>query len=181
VLLLYSNPMKHSLRGQIGRWGASVLVLIAACALLAATVWWDNALNRGIAGAAPATPIPWADVPRGGVNTYGLHHEVVTPEHRRTGDNKVARTMQMIREGGFHWVRVQFPWEDIEFCAKGVFRDCRAGSAGQSMWTKYDYIVEQARRNDLELIVRLDRPPPWARQQALASPEVVAATRPETR
>ncbi len=77
----------------------TALVLGFVSVLLAAAVSWDNAANRGIAGVAPSPPIPWADVERGGVNTYGLHLEVVTDEQRRTGDNKVARTFKMIHEG----------------------------------------------------------------------------------
>ena len=150
-------------------------VLLFAVMLLAASIWWDNAANRGITpGTAPAE-IPWADVPRGGVNTYLLHAEVVTEAQRASGDNKVARTFQMIRAANLDWVRVQFPWEDIEVCGKGRFVDCRAGSEGASTWTKYDYIVAQARVHNLELIVRLDRPPPWAREEARASAEVQAA------
>ncbi len=169
---LHYSPL---VRNYVMRMCTATLVLGFVSVLLAAAVSWDNAANRGIAGVAPSPPIPWTDVERGGVNTYGLHLEVVTDEQRRTGDNKVARTFKMIHDGNLHWVRVQFPWEDIEFCAKGVFVDCRAGSEGSSMWTKYDYIVQQARQNDLELIVRLDRPPPWARTAVIESPEVQAA------
>ena len=143
-------------------------------ALLAGSVWWDNAVNRGVSGES-RTAIAWADVPLGGVNVVGIEQEVVTPEQRRTGDNKVAQTFRMIRDGGFHFVRVQFPWEDIEVCGRGDFRDCRPAGRGQSTWTKYDYIVEQAAANGLALIVRLDRPPEWARRAALASPEVRTA------
>ena len=162
------------LPGSFRHFLARLALLAVAVALLAASVWWDNAANRGVGGRARAE-IPWADVPLGGVNTYGLHHEVVTAEQRLSGDNKVARTFEMLRDGGFHFARVQFPWEDIEVCGKGDFRDCRGGSEGQSTWIKYDYIVAQARQHDVELIVRLDRPPDWAREAALASAEVQAA------
>ena len=47
-------------------------LLGAALALFAAAVWWDNAANRGVSP-PPAQPIPYADVARGGVNTYNLH------------------------------------------------------------------------------------------------------------
>lgn len=159
-------PMRLALR-----LGLLMLVL----AILAASIWWDNAENRGIDGRQARSEIAWADVPRGGVNTYLLHAEVVTEAQRASGDNKVARTFQMIRAAGMHWVRIQFPWEDIEVCGKGDFVDCRSGSKSGSTWTKYDYIVEQARANNLELIVRLDRPPEWARKQAIATAEVQAA------
>lgn len=163
--LLHLAPTRLLLRG---------FVVALSVVLLAASIWWDNAANRGITPPR-SQPLPWTDVPRGGVNTYSLHLEVVTPEQRRSGDNKVARTMQMIAAAGFHYVRVQFPWEDIEVCGKGQFLDCRHGDVHQSTWIKYDYIVEQARANNLELIVRLDRPPDWARAGMIASPEVQAA------
>ncbi len=148
-------------------------VLVLAALALAGSTWWDNAANRGMPRGAAGQPIKWADVPRGGVNVVGLEQEVVTPEQRASGDNKVARTFRMIREAGFHLVRMDFPWEDLEVCSKADFRDhCRPGGKGQSTWTKYDYIVDQARANGLDMIVRLDRPPAWARKAALASPEV---------
>ena len=159
----------------LGTFALRIIALALAGLVLAASIWWDNAANRGIDGVVDRQAIAWADVPRGGVNTYGLHQEVVTAAERASGDNKVARTFRLIREAGFHFVRVQFPWEDIEVCGRGDFRDCRAGSAGTATWIKYDYIVAQARENGLELIVRLDRPPAWARAAALASPEVGAA------
>jgi O-antigen ligase len=164
-----------SLRSLGLRVGLRLLLLGCALLLLAASVWWDNAANRGIAPAAERTTIPFADVPQGGVNTYLLHAEVIfRPDGSVDPDNKVKRTFEMIAAAGMHWVRVQFPWEDIELERKGNFRDRRHGGDADA-WAKYDYIVEQAERNGLELIVRLDRPPDWARQRFLATPEVQAA------
>src|SRR5205807_2256591 len=59
----------------------------------------------------------------------------------------------------FHWVRQQFPWADIEPDQKGRF----VGQFGESTWEKYDQIVTEANRLGLELIVRLDTSPKWAR------------------
>ncbi len=144
--------------------------------MFAASVWWDNAANRGI-DPPPATPIPFtADLPRGGVNTYNLHAEVVfRPGGTVDPQNNVRRTFELIAAAGIHWVRVQFPWEDIEVGGKGNFVDTRPSSTGSNTWAKYDYIVGEARRNGLALLVRLDTPPDWARTQALASPELAAA------
>lgn len=151
---------------------------LLGCALLlfASSIWWDNAANRGI-DPQPATTFAHADMPRGGVNTYNLHAEVVfNPDGSVIPDNKVKRTFEMIAAANLHWVRVQFPWEDIEVCGKNDFVDhCRAASSGGSTWLKYDYIVEQAERNGLELIVRLDTPPAWARQNYMNTPQVQAA------
>src|SRR4051812_12530146 len=106
------NLIRLMSRLLLMRVAGRILVLAAMCSTLGASIWWDNAANRGIDG--PATPVQWANVPRGGVNTYALQLEVVTPEQRVTNDNKVARTFQMIQDAGVHFVRVQFPWEDIE-------------------------------------------------------------------
>ncbi|HEX6291487.1 MAG TPA: O-antigen ligase family protein [Herpetosiphonaceae bacterium] len=162
-----------SLRSSIIRAGLRLLLLGCAALLFAGSIWWDNAANRGVTP-RPAPPIPFTDVPRGGVNAYLLHAEVIfKPNGSVDPDNKVKRTFEMIAAAGMHWVRVQFPWEDIEICGKGNFRDCRHADA--DAWAKYDYIVEQAERNGLELIVRLDSPPDWARERFRATPEVQAA------
>ncbi len=143
--------------------------------LLFAALWWfENDQQRGIAFAPPASPIPWTDVPQGGVNLPSLHFE--QPE-------VISRTLDMVQAAGLRWVRVQFPWEDIEIHAKGDFRDFRHdyngdGSVDQtdaiSAWTKYDGIAAAAQARNLELIVRLDRPPGWARQNLPQEPFRVA-------
>lgn len=164
-----------SLRSQALRAGLRLVLLGCTLLLLAGSIWWDNAANRGIAPAAARATIPFADVPQGGVNTYLLHAEVIfQPDGTVDPNNKVKRTFEMIAAAGMRWVRVQFPWEDIELERKGNFRDRRQGGDADA-WAKYDYIVDQAERNGLELIVRLDRPPDWARQGFLATPEVQAA------
>lgn len=162
-----------SLRSTIIRAGLRLLLLGCAALLFAGSLWWDNAANRGVTP-PPSTPIPFTDVPRGGINAYLLHAEVIfNADGSVIPDNKVKRTFEMIAAAGIHWVRVQFPWEDIEICGKNDFRDCRHN--GADAWAKYDYIVGEAQRNGLELIVRLDSPPDWARERFRATPEVQAA------
>jgi len=85
-----------------------------------------------------------------GVNTF-LEQEA-DPEKRR-------RTLEMARDAGFHWVRQQFPWADLEPDEKGRF----VGQFGEDSWAKYDEIVALANELGLELIVRLDTTPKWAR------------------
>lgn len=86
-----------------------------------------------------------------GVNTF-LEQEV-EPEKRR-------RALFLAREAGFHWVRQQFRWEEIEPTAKGNFIDPKFGA---STWEKYDDMVAAVSELGLELIVRLDTSPPWSR------------------
>lgn len=85
-----------------------------------------------------------------GVNTF-LEQEV-EPWKRR-------RSLEMARDAGFGWIRQQFPWADIEPEEKGRFVD----KHGETTWAKYDHIVALAEDLGLELIVRLDTSPRWAR------------------
>ena len=70
-------------------------------------------------------------------------------------------------------MRLQLPWEDVEIHAKGDFEDRRNGPA-HSAWDKYDFLFGEMHRLGLEPIVRIDRPPDWARAQAKETPEFKA-------
>jgi O-antigen ligase len=145
-----------------------LLLLLLLCGVLlvalAATIWVDNALNRGITYTPDPEPIPWADEPQVGVNVYNLHLE---PDPAA-----VTRTLQLARDMGAHYIRMQVPWEDIEIHGRGDFQDRRnIESVGVvSAWDKYDRIVDMAHALDLELVMRIDRPPDWARPITLAAP-----------
>lgn len=81
-------------------------------------------------------------------------------------------SMQLIANGGFTWLRQQFPWEDIEIDGKGDFVDRRSDRNldGQideddfvSSWDKYDEIVDLSEQYNVELIGRIGGPTPrWA-------------------
>ena len=72
------------------------------------------------------------------------------------------RVVQMAKEAGYHWLRQEFPWEDIEIAGKGDFED-RRHEPYRSAWEKYDNIVDLAEQNGMELIVRVSNPPEWTR------------------
>lgn len=86
-----------------------------------------------------------------GVNTF-LEQEV-EPEKR-------TRALRLARDAGFHWIRQQFRWEEIEPLRKGEYVVPRFGG---SSWAKYDDIVDRANQMGLEVIARLDTSPAWAR------------------
>jgi len=118
---------------------------------------------------ADFTPMAYAGVNPFGINVF-LEQEV-EPEKRE-------RTVQMIAEAGFHWLRQEFPWEDIEIHGKGDFED-RRHQPYRSAWEKYDHIVDLAEKYGLELIVRLSNPPAWSRAEgdahgAFAPPDNLA-------
>lgn len=138
-------------------------LLVAA---LAVFTWFDNEVNRGVAYTLPDTPIPWTDVPQIGVNAYNLQFE---PDPAN-----VTRTLELARAMGAHFVRIQMPWDDVEIHGKGDFVDRRNPDQVRSSWEKYDFIVAEAQRLGLELIVRIDRAPQWARPNDYADPRFQA-------
>ncbi|WP_129632022.1 polymerase [Candidatus Oscillochloris fontis] len=139
-----------------------LLILLAALALV---VWLDNAANRGISFVTSAPPPPYSDHPRLGINLYNLQYE---PDHAA-----VERSFALARELGAQYARIQMTWEDLEIHGRGDFEDRRnlETLGAVSAWAKYDRIVAAANAAEVELIVRLERPPAWARPQALASTE----------
>ena len=151
--LLQRKPYYRRLRVLLP---AFVLQFVA----LALVVWFDNSVNRGITYTPSPQPIPWADVPQAGVNLYNIQFEA--------DPAKVTRTLELARDLGAHFVRMQMPWEDIEISGKGDFWDHKYN---HSAWDKYDRIINTAVQFGLEPIVRLDRPPAWARIHADATPE----------
>ncbi|NTW97417.1 MAG: polymerase, partial [Oscillochloris sp.] len=142
--------------------------LFALLATLAVVVWLDNAASRGVTFSAAGPPIPFSDGPAVGVNLYNLQFE---PDPAA-----VERSFALARDLGARYARIQAPWEDIEIHARGDFEDRRnlATLGAVSAWAKYDRIVAAANAAGVELIMRLERPPGWARPKALASPEFQA-------
>jgi polysaccharide biosynthesis protein PslG len=102
-----------------------------------------------------------ADIPvqHTGLNPYGINtflEQEVEPEKRE-------RILQMVSDAGFHWIRQQFPWEDIEIHGRGDFEDRRNVEVTGviSAWDKYDQIVDLAEQYGIEIHARLDNPPAW--------------------
>jgi len=104
---------------------------------------------------APDIPAAYSGVNPFGVNVF-LEQEP-DPAVRE-------KSVQMAADAGFHWLRQEFPWEDIEIHGKGDFED-RRHEPYRSAWEKYDHIVDLAEKYDMELIVRVSNPPAWSRAQ----------------
>jgi hypothetical protein len=98
------------------------------------------------------------------LSPYGVNvflNEEVDPAKREM-------IVRLAAEAGFHWLRQEFPWQDIEIHGKGDFED-RRNQPHRSAWDKYDEIVDLAARYGMELIVRVSTPPKWSRAQGDAA------------
>ena len=154
---------------------ATILLLCLALVLLSATAsaslrdWTgEQKLVEQIKGlgalvliklAQPALEVqPYVPIPHSGMNPYGIN----TFLEQEVDDWKIHRSLRLISQAGFKWIRQEFPWEDIEIEGKGVFRDRRQGN-DISSWEKYDHLVDLAEQYGIELIARLDNPPAWSR------------------
>ena len=136
------------------------LLLIVA---LAAFVWFDNSLHRGITFHPPPPPAVGGSGPILGVNLFNIHLE---PDPAA-----VQRSLELAAAMGARYARMQVPWEDIEIHARGDFEDRRnlAAVGAISSWAKYDRLATLANEVGIELIWRLDRPPAWAREGVIAT------------
>ena len=63
-------------------------------------------------------------------------------------DEVADRDMNLMRDGGFNWVKQSFAWETIEGAGKGVYD-----------WSIADRVVAHANERDLKLLARLSSDP----------------------
>jgi hypothetical protein len=66
----------------------------------------------------------------------------------------------MIRDAGFGWIKQQVLWAAVEGPGRGRFVEV---ASGRNSWAKYDRIVNLAQQYDLQVILRIDTSPEWAR------------------
>jgi polysaccharide biosynthesis protein PslG len=70
------------------------------------------------------------------------------------------RDLGLVRDAGFHWVKQEFAWREIEGAGKGVFD-----------WTNPDRVIDEVDAFGLNIIARIGVQPQWA-TPALPLPEV---------
>jgi len=100
---------------------------------------------------------PFVPIAHTGVSPYGIN----TFLEQEADPAVVDRSLAMVTDAGFRWIRQEFPWEDIEISGKGDYYDHRWD---RSAWEKYDTIVELAEKHGVGIIARLDNPPAWSRE-----------------
>ncbi len=154
ILLALAGAVAVSQRAALGAWAFSVTGEEAPLAQVRAL--WHLALSalRPPLDLRAETPMAHNGVNPFGINTF-LQQEV-EPAKRE-------RQVQLIAAAGFHWLRQEFPWQDIEISGKGNFEDCRNFDPCINAWDKYDHIVGLAEQYGLEILARLSSPPSWSR------------------
>ncbi len=122
-------------------WRPLILAVLAAWSILTlvALAAHQRALTRGIPDGLPE-PVSGSDVAPFCLNTALAQYD----------DEELNWALDLVREGGFGWVRQTFPWARIE------------PEAGRYQWESWDRIVEAAAERDLRIIAVLDTAPAWA-------------------
>jgi polysaccharide biosynthesis protein PslG len=158
VILIFSGLLVLDLANQGLAWRLfwSLTGEETPAAQIRGMIEWLGNATRAQPNTEPNVPINDAGVNPYGINTF-LEQEV-EPAKRE-------QQVRMIAEAGFHWIRQQFPWQDIEIDGRGDFIDRRHPEiTGEiSAWDKYDQIVDLTEQYGLEIEARLDTPPAWAR------------------
>ncbi len=114
-----------------------------------------------LAAAALRPPLALAtevEIPHTAVNPFGVNVFL----EQEAEPVKREQLVRMAADAGFHWLRQEFTWEDIEIHGKGDYED-RRHEPYRSAWAKYDQVVDLAEANGMELIVRISNPPAWTR------------------
>ena len=131
---------------------------LLALLFLALTAATSHAVYTGLAAQRETVPLGQArTIPNTDVNPYGANFFL----NREVEPWKQDKTLHMAAEAGIGWVKLHFPWEDIEPRRKGEFIH---PATGTDSWAKYDHIVDLCEKYGLRIVARLDRPPAWARQ-----------------
>lgn len=131
-----------------------VCIWIIAIGLSGLGLWTGRqVLDRGVVYGDPGLPFPEHDV---------TAHAVNTQLELEPDDVSVARTLDLVKDAGFGWIRQQVSWADIEPGHKGNFWDFERN---RPTWTRWDTIARLARDRNLRVIARLELPPAWSRPE----------------
>lgn len=144
--------MTRVLRNRLLLIAIHCVIIVGLIASIMITVSHQRYMIRGTTFDPAGDVIPHTDHNPLGVNTF-LHEEV--------DPDRIEQTLDMIADAGFTWIRQIFVWSEIER-QPGVYWDERHDI---SAWAKYDRIVEMANERGLEIVARLDKPPPWAQEE----------------
>lgn len=151
----------------LGRWFLIGLALWTLGALLLASIlpWrvapaYRELRNQAVSVVSKITgdeaeTADLAPITHTGGNLFGIN----TFLFQEVDEEKIRRSLQMIKDAGFGYVREQIPWQELERGGKGNYWDERWN---RPTWDHLDQLVDLINEYDLELIARLDYPPDWA-------------------
>jgi hypothetical protein len=117
-----------------------LLVLLIGLAVVLIGIWVMRLM-------LPAVPLG----PQQTVHTTNPKMGIHTRLTDEVEEQKIKRSLAMVREMGAPWVVEYFPWAYIE------------GEPGRYNWVHADQVVAHASRQGLTLIARLGFVPEWAR------------------
>ncbi|MFW6074129.1 MAG: cellulase family glycosylhydrolase [Chloroflexota bacterium] len=132
------------------RLALHIVVIAGLLGMLVLSHFAEGFFMRGVAERGDLEPIAHTPENPMAVNTFF---------DLEADPDVVERSMDMIADAGFGYIRQSFGWFDIEPQEKGVFEN----NDGESSWEKFDHIVELAEERDIQIIARLEKPPRWAR------------------
>ncbi|MBN1248590.1 MAG: cellulase family glycosylhydrolase [Anaerolineae bacterium] len=81
----------------------------------------------------------------------------------------IRRDWKLVQDAGFTWVKQRLAWLDVEGAAPGAYE-----------WNALDRIVNEAEEAGVKLLLRIDHPPAWAVQAAMADESSTLPVAPET-
>lgn len=140
---------------------AVLLVAVAALAVGRVAPIYRDARHfvvdlQGAFAEAPQGTADYAAIAHTSGNLFGIN----TFLYQEVEEAKIRRSLAMIKEAGFGYIREQVAWQEIERGRKGNFTDERWNN--RSTWTKLDQLVELVQEYGLEMIARVDYPPDWS-------------------
>ena len=133
----------------------AIVVLLALIVVLVTGSLRSSSISELLAPSP--VPVPPPRVPFVDVSPYGANVRLEwEPE-----EWKVEKTFEMAHAAGIHWVKQHVPWDSLQLTpGPNGYWDERLN---KSTWDKYDLIVQLAAKYDMQVIMRLDRPPSWTR------------------
>ena len=93
-----------------------------------------------------------------GVNPFGVNVFL----EQEVEESQIRRSLEMVKDAGFGWIKQQVLWDEIEIPEKGLYYDEK--NRVENTWAKWDRIVNLADEYGLQVIARLDSTPQWARK-----------------
>ncbi len=145
--------------GGLAFWSALVILMAFLLAGRVAPLYREarhfvvalqSALTAQPVATADLVPIAYTSGNLFGVNTF-LYQEVE--------EEKVRRSLAMIKEAGFGFIREQVAWQEFERGSKGNYWDERWQ---RETWQSLDRLVRLVEEYGLEMVARVDYPPDWS-------------------